>query len=439
MDKTCVLLLLDGLGDRACKKLGQRTPLQAARTPALDRLARLGACGLYHATLMGQALPSENAHFALFGYDEPDFPGRGALEALGAGVALGPHDVAVLAHLACLEERDATLVHLDGNPPLSVGERQALQASVASFAAHGVDLNLHQTSSRFVILTLTGDVAPFFTDSDPMRAGAYLMDVTPTEGHTGDEPSRRAAAALRAYLRWAHAELKAHPLNQRRALGGKPAVNGLVTQRAGRLRPVVPFIRRWGLRGLSISEGPLYRGMSAFLGLDHRDLPSGGDAADDIAQRLQIAREALDNYDFIHVHTKAPDEAAHTKDPRAKVRVIEALDRGIARAIPTLLDDPRVLLVVTADHSTPSEGPLIHSGEGVPLLMCGSGIRRDRVRRFDEVSVAPGALGTLRGRELLLLILNHLDRAKLVGIMDTPSDQPYWPGEYAPFTLHEEA
>ena len=71
--------------------------------------------------------------------------------------------------------------------------------------------------------------------------------------------------------------------------------------------------------------------------------------------------------------------------------------------------------------------------------MCGSGIRRDRVRRFDEVSVAPGALGTLRGRELLLLILNHLDRAKLVGIMDTPSDQPYWPGEYAPFTLHEEA
>ena len=71
----------------------------------------------------------------------------------------------------------------------------------------------------------------------------------------------------------------------------------------------------------------------------------------------------------------------------------------------------------------------------MPLTFFGQGVRRDKVSRFDEVSAAGGALGTVRGRELMYLLLNHLDRAKLQGIMDTPVDQPYWPGHYQPFRL----
>ena len=81
MPRTCVLLLLDGLGDRACAALDGQTPLQAAHTPWLDTLARRGANGLFHASSLGEPLPSENAHFAIFGYDMSGFPGRGALEA----------------------------------------------------------------------------------------------------------------------------------------------------------------------------------------------------------------------------------------------------------------------------------------------------------------------------------------------------------------------
>jgi 2,3-bisphosphoglycerate-independent phosphoglycerate mutase len=109
------------------------------------------------------------------------------------------------------------------------------------------------------------------------------------------------------------------------------------------------------------------------------------------------------------------------------------LDKGLAAGLPPLLDDPEVLVAVTADHSTPSVGALVHSGEPVPLVFHGEGVRIDAVERFDEVAVAAGALGCVRGGELMLCILNYLDRARLAGIVDAPRELPYWPGPYAPF------
>jgi 2,3-bisphosphoglycerate-independent phosphoglycerate mutase len=159
------------------------------------------------------------------------------------------------------------------------------------------------------------------------------------------------------------------------------------------------------------------------------------DPGEDLAARVERALACRDEWDFVHVHTKAPDTAAHTKDPQAKGEVIAALDRGLGRVIERLLGDPELLLAVTSDHSTPSGSVLIHSGEPVPLVLCGEGLRRDRVEAFDEVSCAAGCLGLVRGREFMDLVLNHLDRIKLRGIMDTPRDQAFWPGPYRPFRV----
>lgn len=119
MPSYCILILLDGLGDRSFSCLGYKTPLQAAHTPHLDTLARIGANGLFHADRPGMALPSENAHFSLFGYELYEFPGRGALEALGAGVEISVDDVAVLAHLASVKVKDNTLILQKGRPDAS--------------------------------------------------------------------------------------------------------------------------------------------------------------------------------------------------------------------------------------------------------------------------------------------------------------------------------
>src|SRR5512135_2995571 len=95
----CILVILDGLGDRGHECFGGKTPLYAAFTPNLDHLASLGMNGLYHTTIQGVPMSSETAHFIIFGYDLKEFPGRGYIEAKGKGVSLTDNDVAVLCHL----------------------------------------------------------------------------------------------------------------------------------------------------------------------------------------------------------------------------------------------------------------------------------------------------------------------------------------------------
>lgn len=437
--KKCVLILLDGVADRTCEACGNKTPLQAAYTPTLDRIASLGSSGLYHAASLGQALPSENAHFAIFGYDGADFPGRGALEALGAGVDICEADVSILAHFASLREENNNLILEKDKPVATAEEVQELIAAVSQYRRRDIQVRYHPTKGIFGIVVLTGEVSPFITDTNPMREGRLLMEVKPWQSHAHDEKTRYSAGALKTYLLWVYEQLRDHGVNRARSLSGLPPLNGLITQRAGQLKTVCPFRRRYGMKGLSIASGFVYAGMSSYLGLDFIKMEDTDDPASDMAERLVLARNALEKYDFIHVHTKTPDEAAHTKDPKAKKAVIEALDRGIARVIDPLLDDPEVVVVLTADHSTPSTGVLIHSGEAVPLTICAEGVRMDGIISFDEVSVAAGSLGTVREKELMYLILNYLDRAKLVGIMDTDLDQAYWPGDYEPFSLDKKS
>lgn len=438
MAKKCILILLDGAGDRSYPELDNLTPLQAARTPFLDQLAREGANGLYHAALLGQALPSENAHFAMFGYDMAAFPGRGALEALGAGIALDSGEVAILAHFVSVDRStDATLILVDGQPEASDDEIGLLIEAVEAYRIGGVQVRLHHTQGYRGILTLAGEVTPRVTDSDPIAIGRPLTAVTPWHAFADDPSTCKTASALGSYLEWAHYRLNHHPVNTDRRKAGRRPLNGLVTQRAGRLKTVTPFAELNGMRGLSIASGIVYHGLSTYLGMDGRKVADTSRPGIDLAQRLEMAMTALTDYDFVHVHTKTPDEAAHRKDPAGKTRILEVLDQGIGAVWQMLVDEPELLIVVAADHSTPSAGPLIHSGEAVPLVFHGPGIRRDRVQKFDEISAAGGALGFVRGKELMLLILNHLDRAKLQGLMDTPVDQPYWPGRAKPLRLQK--
>lgn len=435
MMKKCVLIILDGLGDRSYSDFNHQTPLQAAFTPALDRMAAAGANGLYHAARVGLALPSENAHFALFGYDQADFPGRGALEALGAGVHLSEKDVALLVHFSSVEINDGRLFLRRNTPPATAGEIRELIPLIAHFRWEDIDLTFHPIKGLFGVLVMRGDVSPFITDTNPMRDCVPVMELMPWETHAGDTAAVRTAKALKSYLIRSHEILDAHPLNRTRCEANLPPINGLVTQRAGRLKKISPFSERFGLKGLSIASGVVFAGLSTCLGLDFMKVSDSDDPECDLAERLTMAEAALASHDFIHIHTKAPDEAAHTKNPPAKKQVIEALDRALSRKIDGFLNHPDILAVVTSDHSTPSSGPLVHSGETVPLVMCGEGIRRDAVVRFDEVSAAVGALGLVRNTELMSLILNHLDRIKLMGIMDTDVDQAFWPGHYRQFTL----
>jgi 2,3-bisphosphoglycerate-independent phosphoglycerate mutase len=431
----CVVLLLDGLGDRSYESLGGKTPLQAASTPNLDRLASIGANGLFHAASPGIAMSSENAHFAMFGYTEDEFPGRGYLEALGAGIELAPEDVAILAHFVSAGDEDGVLTLQKDRPTAEPEEIAPLVQAVAEHEAGGIRFDYVRTRGLDGILTLKGDVSRYITDSDPVYEGRPLIEPEPWRAHASDSAAAKTAEALRQYLLWCHDCLSRHEVNVKRRAEGKPPINAVATNRAGRFNRVEPFGERWGLRALMVASGLVYVGLGRFLGMDVAQAQETGDPGADLARSIETALPKAEDYDYIHIHTKAADVASHRKDPELKRSVIEALDRGLGDVLEGLLGDPEILLVVTSDHSTPCTKPLIHSGEPVPISMVGPGIRRDNIERFDEVSCAGGALGFLRARDFIRVILNGLDRVKLRGLMDTPDDQPYWPGRSKPLRL----
>lgn len=435
--RKCVMVLLDGLGDRSAASLGNRTPLQAARTPHLDQLAREGACGLFHATYPGQALPSENAHFAIFGYPTDEFPGRGPLEALGAKMDLDANDVAILAQLASIRPTEKGPLVVGRSLNANGQEAEALFAAVNHHHVDGLQFRFVRTHRLGGILLVSGGASPFITDTDPLQLERLMIEPQAWRSHAADPSAERTAKALKAYQQFARKSLVVHPANQARSERGDLPANAVLTQRAGRLKTVPTFRQRYGLRGLMLASGIVLPGLAAYMGMDCHRVVDSDQPDKDLAERIAMAHRQLSDYDFIHVHTKIPDEAAHTKDPRNKVEAIEACDRGVGAAIEPLKNDPDVVVVVTSDHSTPSTGVMIHSGEPVPLVFHGTGVRRDHVQCFDEVSVASGALSLVRGRELLYLILDSIDRAKLQGLMDTPDDQPYWPGDQEPFAADE--
>ncbi|MBU4276924.1 MAG: phosphoglycerate mutase [Proteobacteria bacterium] len=421
--RKCILVLLDGLADRAQASLGGLTPLQAASTPNLDRLASEGACGHFHALSPGQALSSEAAHFFMMGYAPEEFPGRGYLEALGEELAFGPDDILLLAHLARCLPQDGRLVLREKKPPLPEEEAKEFFRAVHSYHGPEGSARLERTKGSSGVLILSGGaLTASITDSDPMYPGLPLMEPLPWEGAESDPAALRSCALLRAYLGWAHARLDAHPINA----GAAAPVNAVITQRAGRTPRISTLQERWGLKALSISSAPIYRGVFRALGAQAMVTHEAPDPTQDLAAKLALAGERLEEFDLIHVHSKAPDEAGHKKDPDLKRRVIAALDAGLGRGLEALAGRD-VLLVVTGDHATACSGDMVHSGEPSPLLLWGPGVWRDQAAAFDETRCAQGALGLLRGPELMHTILNGLDRGKLWGLRDNPRDLPYYP------------
>lgn len=431
----CILVILDGIGDRGQDCFDGKTPLHAAYTPNMDYLSSIGMNGLYHSLMQGIPMSSETAHFLIFGYDLAKFPGRGIIEAIGEGVNVKKEDVAILCHLCSVENRDNQLILTHGRPDLSPDEALILKNEIKKFKHNDITVDLIHSKGIDGFLLLRGNVSDQITDSDPIYEGKSVMEVLSiSQKKIADHSSRKTALALNQYLIWCYRNLSGHHINESRAGSNLLPANALVTQRAGKKKTLTSFKKKWGLRGLSISSGAIYWGLCNELGIDVTKVKDTGDVEEDLKYRLRLAKDAHD-YDFIHVHTKMPDEAGHTKNPWYKKEVIEAVDRAMSVAVNEILRDKEVLLVVTADHSTASSGTMIHTGETVPLMMIGKYTRKDKVGEFNEITCPRGGLGIVRGRELMYLILNFLDKAKMQGLMDTPVDQPYYPGNYKPLKL----
>jgi len=421
-----VLVVLDGLGDRPLVELGGATPAEAAATPVLDALARRGASGIHLPFGWGRATTSEWAHWSLLGCEGLPFPGRAVLEALGAGLEVPVGRPVAHAALRSAVEREGRLWMTGRAGPADADDAAALIASLAPATLDGITLGLEPLTAGEAVLTLAGAGSAEVTDTDPLFPHLHpWMRPLPLADAADPAEARRTAAALATYLRGCRARLADHPVNAGRRRRGRSALDLLTTKWAGVRRPLPSFEERTGLRGASVASTTLYAGIARLLGMALERVPHRADPTEDMAPRIDAARRRIAAGDtLVHVHTKATDEAGHSKLPRAKLEVLEAIDPGLEG----LLDlCATAVVAVTGDHATPSAGSLLHSGDPTPLVVAGPTVRPDAVTRFGEAPAAAGAYGRLRAADLLPLLAGHANRPALLGHRPSP-----WTGAALP-------
>lgn len=396
-----VMVVPDGAGDRPHAALGNRTPIEAAATPNLDALASLGRTGLLYPLGPGLAPSSHQAHFALFGYPERYFPGRGLLEALGEHRPPAPGEVVLRANLARTSVRDGAL-WIDERPDPRTGEAD-LGGLTLDAEIDGVWARFAYTGGLQGLLFLhplgSAPLSHHVSDADPLHADAPVLAAQPLEEAPDARAAARTARVLNAWIR-----------HTRRVLTDRE-LNTMLVKWAGAPVELTPFAQRYGLRGVSLGAGPLYAGLASALGMDHRELGCSRDPEADVRVRAEATIELLaGGYDFVHLHTKRSDQAGHRKDPVHKAAVIEAIDAGLADLVP-LVERGEIVVVVCPDHQTPSAGPLYHGGGAVPLLIAGGVAGADEVAVYGESACARGSLGVLRGTDVLPLALDAADRS----------------------------
>jgi 2,3-bisphosphoglycerate-independent phosphoglycerate mutase len=408
------VVLLDGLADRAHESLGGRTANEIADTPNLDRLAASGSCGLIYGVGPGRAPSSEIAHWAMLGYTPEEFCGRAVFEAFGEGHELDPGHVFAFAALRPADRRPDGL-WLTGRPRRSGEDEDDAAELVAACAGLDVDgfrfdlSHLRRGESILRVFPAADDRVTdsdvFFSDRHPvLRPQAQVPEAEPT------------ARAAEAWTRQTIEILAGHPVNERRAEQGLPALNVITLKWWGRPRTAPTFAQRHGLHGSFLGDSRFLLGLARAVGLEPRYVTETDDSAADLRARIELAGERLVAGDtFVFAHLKATDMAGHTKDPQVKKRTIEALDAELG-SLPT----DRAIVCVTGDHATPTYPDVIHSGDPVPFLVSGPGVRPDSVEHFGELDCAAGILGQLRGPDMMPVLLNAADRPLFLGSRPTP-------------------
>ncbi|MBI4729671.1 MAG: 2,3-bisphosphoglycerate-independent phosphoglycerate mutase [Acidobacteria bacterium] len=424
-------VVLDGLGDEPLAELDGRTPLEAARTPNLDRLAEGGRTGLVYTVGKGIAPESDIAVFAVLGYDPRTYhSGRGPLEALGSGMDVADGDLAYRVNFATVEAAEPSdwphwrIVDRRVGRDLASDEARALAAEVnAAVKLPGASFELRSTVEHRGVLVMRWEGGPLsaeVTNTDPAyaREGALgvaketfeqaVQECRPLPGNERDERARTAADLTNEFVKQAAGVLEASEVNARRRAAGKLAGNMILSRDGGDHLPRPPsFKERYGASWGCFVEMPVERGIALTLGMGEVPVAGGG-GAEQYAAWARTAIEAIEGYDGLYIHIKGPDVPAHDGRARDKLEIIEAIDRAFfGELLPILRSD--VVLAVTADHST-SCARKAHTDDPVPLLVWGRGISADAVATFGERAAARGSLGTLQGVEVMPLLMEAARR-----------------------------
>ena len=378
-DSKIVMLVIDGLGGSSHPAY-QRTELEAARIPNLDRLTRDSAVGLTIPVAPGITPGSGPGHLALFGYDPLKYLiGRGVLEATGIGMELKPGDVAARGNFATVDQEGRLVDRRAGRidsalaSPLAEKLNDITVDSVKTAVAHVRDY-------RFVLRMRGSNLEDALTETDPQRTGVPALAV-----QARSKTAERTARLANAFVEKAAEHLK----------DDSPA--NMVLLRGWSQLPKLPSMgASYALSPAAIAVYPMYRGLASLVGM--KVLPTGTD----LAAELATLKEHYDEHDFFYVHYKPADSAGEDGNFEAKRQALESMDEHL----PDLLALKPDVLLIAGDHSTPSS-LAAHSWHPVPFLLWSKHTATEGVDRFTERDLRNGSLGQFEARHIMSLAMAH--------------------------------
>jgi len=379
-----LMLVLDGLGGLPVKELGGKTELEAARSPNMDKLARVGALGLHDPIGTGITPGSGPAHFGLFGYDALEWNmGRGVLETLGIGFDLKEGDVAVRTNFCTLDGKGVITDRRAGRIPTSECARLCDMLD-KKIKLPGIKTFVRPVRDyRGAVVLRAKGLGANVDDTDPQVVGKK-----PLTAAGKDAASRKTAKLLNEVVKQTNRIIK----------NEKPA-NGMLLRGISSYKKYPSFEDIYKLRAACIAVYPMYRGVSRLVGMDLVGQP------ETLAEEISVLKDAWDDYDFFFLHFKYTDSKGEDGDAPGKVKEVEKFDKQLPKILKLKPD----VVIITGDHSTPTQLKS-HSWHPVPLLLAGPSLRADTGKKFGETECAAGSLGRIKATGIMPLAMAHANK-----------------------------
>lgn len=421
--KKILYIVLDGLGDLPVKELNDKTPLEAAFTPNMDRLAQKGRTGLVYPLQRGIISESDIAVISLLGYDAHKYyTGRGPLESFAQGLTLNEGDVAFRVNFASIDSDGKTIMDRRVDRDLTTEEAANLSKEINSkVTLSSATFEFKNTIGHRGVLVIRGmrsKLSAWITNTDPAygRHGLFgvpkekfdnfVAESLPMTGYEDSPEAKEAALLLNEFTQRSQRALNDSAVNKKRILDNKLPANIILSRDAGDHSPKFPTLESlYNVKFGSFVQMPVERGIALSTGIDIIDMPLFTGHLDvDYSIWAKLALDSIARYDGLYIHIKGPDEPAHDGDFKKKKEIIELIDKFFFANLLAKLDAHDVILAVTADHSTVCK-IRAHSSDPVPLLITGSNIRPDGTLSFSEKASRFGSLGELTGQEIMPLLV----------------------------------
>ncbi len=418
-DVHIIYVLLDGVGDLPHPDLEGKTPLEAANTPNLDKIAKNGSIGQVISVGKGIAPESDIAVFNMLGYKflHSDYVGRGVIEAIGVGIDFKDGDLALRGNFSTLND-EGTIIdrragrHIEREDVKEIAKE--LENKI-NFSYPNSSVVVAPTIGHRVTVRIRTDginLSSEITNTDPAYARVDGMGVAKAVGDfmkiekcfplEESESSKITANLVNEFTEQSLQIMKKSPVNQKRGEVNKKKLSCILLRDAGNKYPdVTPINEKYSMKFSCIVDMPVELGISDVLKM--KAFEAGG--LTDYEEKARVAAKAMETQNAIYVHLKGPDEFGHDGDAIGKTKNIEEIDQRFFKTLLENIDSSKVTILISADHSTPciNKG---HSDDPVPVLVSGDFLKKDGTTRMTEEQAKKGSIGLLQGAEVVSTALN---------------------------------